>query len=1014
MRASVLFTVVVLIPTSYADAQIPPIERDALVALYNSADGANWSNDRNWLGEVATVADAAGAFNPPPSILLASETKLLPPVTDQFGHDMLGANIALDGGTLVTSTASDFEAYDSSAAFVFQLDGSSWVHRATLRRDVDAYMHFLGPVAIDGSIAAVGATYDLNTAGVQTGVAYIFQDTSATGDWSSYSTIEIEASDGLEDDGFGWPLALWGRTLVVGGGGALYVFTDTSGAGDWSTFSEAKVKASDDTDLDSTDAEGAPGAAYADTIVTRNRFGDSVFVFRDASVSHDWSSHTEATLSIPDPGTPRDSNTIAIDGRTIVTGETRTIHTEFDQGSVYVFQDTSAPGDWSSYSVAEVFSSNTAAVAYLGWSVDVEGGVILAGAPAPYPAPPLAGIGAAYVFEDTSAAGDWSSYSETELVPPTVSIYDFFGFAVALEGSVAAVGAHYGEAEAVRDGFVDVFDGATGWSAEQRLTQAGIGDQERQQFGKRVVTDGTTVVVSAPFDDLDLLATGSLLIYQWQDGSWVERRQVVAAETLARDVFGEGLAFEPGRAFVRGNGSHLDEPGVEDVPAHLTVLTDSSATGDWGSYTEVTLPYDYASRLAPVAAGGRNAAIGDSEFDGLHEEQGVVRLFHDDSSGGDWSTVVETTITASYPRYGDHFGHSLALSGRVMLVGAPDRNSPPQEGGTAYLNVDTSAAADWSSFSETEIIAFDTASYDHFGSAVALADGWAAIGAAGDDDVRVDGGSVYILIDTSGDGSWTSYDIHKLVPPDSVLIADGVGFGYALAAWGRFLIVGAPSPGGLEQPGSAWVFVDTSAGADWSSTRWARLLPSDSAPGDTFGASVAVAGSTIVVGAPLHTEGELTLGAAYIFESALPGPDPGVELADLPDPVDPGEPLSFEALVTNHGSDNATDLELTVTFRPEVTVTAASGVDWTCVTSSGAASCTLDQLSAGLASMVTIGVIAPTDRGSVTATAVVTSASFDLDEANNTAVESTKVLGDMLFSDGFESGDLNAWDETPP
>jgi hypothetical protein len=54
MRSSVLVAVLVLIPMSYADAQIPQVERDALIALYNSTDGANWSDNTNWLGAVGT------------------------------------------------------------------------------------------------------------------------------------------------------------------------------------------------------------------------------------------------------------------------------------------------------------------------------------------------------------------------------------------------------------------------------------------------------------------------------------------------------------------------------------------------------------------------------------------------------------------------------------------------------------------------------------------------------------------------------------------------------------------------------------------------------------------------------------------------------------------------------------------------------------------------------------------------------------------------------------------------
>jgi len=54
MRKSILVAVLVLIPMSYADAQIPTVEREALIALYNSTDGANWSNNTNWLGAADT------------------------------------------------------------------------------------------------------------------------------------------------------------------------------------------------------------------------------------------------------------------------------------------------------------------------------------------------------------------------------------------------------------------------------------------------------------------------------------------------------------------------------------------------------------------------------------------------------------------------------------------------------------------------------------------------------------------------------------------------------------------------------------------------------------------------------------------------------------------------------------------------------------------------------------------------------------------------------------------------
>lgn len=43
-----------LLPMSYAYAQVPAIEREALIALYNSTDGDNWDANFRWLGDVGT------------------------------------------------------------------------------------------------------------------------------------------------------------------------------------------------------------------------------------------------------------------------------------------------------------------------------------------------------------------------------------------------------------------------------------------------------------------------------------------------------------------------------------------------------------------------------------------------------------------------------------------------------------------------------------------------------------------------------------------------------------------------------------------------------------------------------------------------------------------------------------------------------------------------------------------------------------------------------------------------
>ena len=942
----------------------------------------------------------------------SSESKLLPAATEQLGHDGLGFAIAFEGTTLAAVSGADFDADEAGAAFVFQHDGIAWVHRATLRREMDSDWRWMGDVAISGSAAVVGASRDLNSAGVETGAAYIFQD-SGGGDWSSYSTLKIEASDGVEGDLFGWPVALWGRTLLVGGGGAVYVFTDTSAAGDWSAFTESKIAVSTGEGLEAFDVDHSAGEPHGDTIAARNEGGDLVYVLRDTSAAHDWSSFSEVQLLIPFDEPFRQGRALSIDGRTIATGGVHRFHGVGGKGSVFVFTDTSAAGDWSVFSAAEVFATDPLEFSDLGWSVEVKGSLMLVGAPQLDRDEPWAGTGAAYIFEDTSGAGDWSSYSETRLSPPSVAVHDLFGFAVALDGPVAAVGAHYGETAAFRDGFVDLFDGDAGWAADQRLIQAGIGDRERQRFGERVGTDGRTVVVSAPGDDLDMVESGSLFVYQEQDGAWVEKRQVAAAETLVFDRFGQGLAVGGERLFAVGSGSHNDDPGAVPAPAHLTMLTDTSPDGDWGSYSEVSFPYDHGSHESPVAADGRNVAVGDAYHDDLHQDQGVVHLFHDDSPDGDWSSVVERELSQLPPHPDSLFGYSVDLEGRVMLVGARHDGALGAEAGAAFLLVDTSTGGDWSSSSQTRATASDADLNDHFGAAVALEGNWAVVGAPGDDEVGADAGSAYLLRDASAGGDWSVFTISKLLPPDPALLGEGAGFGSAVAGWGRFLVVGAPSADNPDQPGSVWLFVDTSPDADWSSSVWARVVPSDSAPGDSFGAAVAINHSTIVIGAPTHTEGDLTTGAAYVYEGALPGPDVAVALVDVPDPVAPGESLSYQVTLTNQGTETAAGIELNVTFRPEIEITGATGMGWTCSTAGGQVVCTLEQLNVGAVSRVAINTTAPVDRGSVTAAGTI-SADLDVNTLNDSAQQVTTVLGDFLFSDDFESSDLGAWAVTKP
>ena len=74
---------------------------------------------------------------------------------------------------------------------------------------------FGSPAAIAGRTALIGNRND-DVNGGGSGSAYIFQDTSAAGDWSSITETKLTPSDGAAGDLFGSSAAIAGRTALIG------------------------------------------------------------------------------------------------------------------------------------------------------------------------------------------------------------------------------------------------------------------------------------------------------------------------------------------------------------------------------------------------------------------------------------------------------------------------------------------------------------------------------------------------------------------------------------------------------------------------------------------------------------------------------------------------------------------------------------------------------------------------------------------------------------------------------
>src|ERR1700722_17024318 len=139
-----------------------------------------------------------------------------------------------------------------------------------------------------------------------------------------------------------------------------------------------------------------------------------------------------------------------------------------------------------------------------------------------------------------------------------------------------------------------------------------------------------------------------------------------------------------------------------------------------------------------------------------------------------------------------------------------------------------------------------------FGPAIVIAGSNFYVGAPYDAIGGVDKGAVFEY--TLSDGSWVESSTISETYPGS-----GDMFGSSIAVSGSTMLIGGPGYDG--QIGEVDVY--TLESGVWTAT--GGLGANNSASGDSFGASVAISGSTAIVGAPYKQSGYRNHGAAYVF-----------------------------------------------------------------------------------------------------------------------------------------------------
>ena len=350
-------------------------------------------------------------------------------------------------------------------------------------------------VAFDGNIAVVASeTYNSNQ-----GIVKVYKYISGTANQGKWEYLaDLTASDGAADDYFGGSVDVSGDVIVVGAhkhenshgnanGGTAYVFVKPSGG--WTNMTET--------------AQLEP-----------TNFVNGWF-----------------------------ANSVAIDGDIIAVGFENYEYSGISSGSVHIFEKPS--GGWTNMSETAILTSSDGADNdYLGYDIDIEGDVVIAGAP-------YKGQGYVYIFKKSGT--NWTNMTETaKLSASDGQSYDYFAWSVALSGNNIAVGAPFVDVSGVTDGGkVYVFEKTVSdWAdATETATYSASDPEQYDNFAKNVDINEKYLIVGADRKSVSPYAyVGSLLVFEkgppWQGwASGTEDYIVNPPDAGAYDVYSSGICL---------------------------------------------------------------------------------------------------------------------------------------------------------------------------------------------------------------------------------------------------------------------------------------------------------------------------------------------------------------------------------------------------------------------------------------------------------------------------------------
>jgi len=769
----------------------------AIVGAYEEDDAGGTGSGKVYIYNVTTGALVHTLDNPNAYSTSAS---------DYFGN-----SVAISGNYAIVAAYAEGDAggNTSGKAYIFNVTTGALVHtldnpNAYSTSNID---RFGWSVAISDNYAIVGAYFEDDASGLNSGKAYIFN----VGTGALVHTLDNpNAYSTSLSDRFGDSVAISGNYAIVGtyleddaGGttsGKAYIFNVTTGAllhtlDNPNAYSTSAV---DDfgTSVSISDNYAIVGA-YGEDDAGGGAGSGKAYIFNvtTGALLH--------TLDNPNAyGTSAGDYfgySVSISGNYAIVGAYLEDDAGgFNSGKAYIFNVTTGS---LVHTLDNPNAYGTSSGDLFGHSVAISGNYAIIGA---YQEDDAGGIqsGKAYIFagEELSYIGREVYYdTETEieysagalvhtLDNPNVystSLNDLFGWEVAISGNYAIVGAYLEDAAGGSgSGKAYIFNVTTGALLHTLDNPTAYSTSQADYFGYSVAMSGNYAIVGAyNEDDAGGLNSGKAYIFNVTTGALVHTLDNPNAySTSQTDRFGDSVAISGNYAIV-GAYSEADAGGTFSGKAYIYNVTTGALVHTLDN------PNAYSTSASDifgysVAISGNYAIVGaDQEDDTGGNDSGKAYIYNVTNGA-----LVHTldNPNAYGTSAGDQFSISVSISGNYAIVGARYEDDA---GGTssskAYIfDVTTGALV----HTLDNPNAYSTSAGDSFGDTVAISGNYAIVGANSEDDAGGSGsGKAYIFDVTTG------ALVHTLDNPNAYSTSAGDSFAWTVAISGNYAIVAAYS-----------------------------------------------------------------------------------------------------------------------------------------------------------------------------------------------------------------------------